>query len=79
MQLRLQLLTSVEGFSFATGHADFPTDHPEGMLDLVMTELAGLEDRVRIELFSRSDRDREISDVCTDIIEELTSPLKPSP
>ena len=31
----------IEGFSFATGHADFPTDHPEGMLDLVMTELDG--------------------------------------
>jgi len=74
-----KLLTAVEGFSFATGHADFPTDHPEGMLDLVMTELAGLEDRVRIELFSRGDRDREISEVCSEILDELTSPVNPSP
>jgi len=74
-----KLLTSIEGFSFATGHADFPPDHPEGMLDLVMTELAGLEDRVRIELFSRGDRDREISEVCGEILDELTSPVKPSP
>ena len=72
-----KLLTTIEGFSFATGHADFPTDHPEGMLDLVMTELAGLEDRVRIELFSRGDRDREISDVCGEILDELSSPVKP--
>jgi hypothetical protein len=72
-----KLLTTIEGFSFATGHADFPVDHPEGMLDLVMTELAGLEDRVRIELFSRGDRDREISDVVGEILDELSSPLKP--
>jgi len=67
-----KLLTSIEGFSFATGHADFPVDHPEGMLDLVMTELAGLEDRVRIELFSKSDRDREISEVCNELMDELS-------
>jgi hypothetical protein len=67
-----KLLTSIEGFSFATGHADFPVDHPEGMLDLVMTELAGLEDRVRIELFSKTDRDREISEVCNELMDELT-------
>ncbi|HVE40140.1 MAG TPA: hypothetical protein VNM14_09650 [Planctomycetota bacterium] len=66
-----KLLTSIEGFSYATGHADFPADHPEGMLDLVMTELAGLEDRVRIELFSKADRDREISDVCNELMDEL--------
>jgi hypothetical protein len=66
-----KLLTSIEGFSYATGHADFPVDHPEGMLDLVMTELAGLEDRVRIELFSKNDRDREISEVCNELMDEL--------
>jgi hypothetical protein len=66
-----KLLTAIEGFSFATGHADFPVDHPEGMLDLVMTELAGLEDRVRIELFSKSERDREISEVCNELLDEL--------
>lgn len=72
-----KLLTSIEGFSFSTGHADFPTDHPEGLLDLVMTELAGLEDRVRIELFSKADRDREISDVCMELMDELSGPMKP--
>jgi hypothetical protein len=66
-----KLLTAIEGFSFATGHADFPQEHPEGMLDLVMTELAGLEDRVRIELFSKADRDREISEVCNELMDEL--------
>jgi hypothetical protein len=72
-----KLLTTVEGFSFATGHADCPQDHPEGMMDLVMTELAGLEDRIRIELFSKSDRDREISDVCAELLDEMSTPLKP--
>ena len=71
-----KLLTNIEGFSFATGHADFPPDHPEGMLDLVMTELAGLEERVRIELFSRGDRDREISEVVGELIDELSGPLR---
>jgi len=37
----------------------------------VMTELAGLEDRVRIELFSKTDRDREISEVCNELMDEL--------
>jgi hypothetical protein len=69
-------MTSIEGFSYATGHADFPTDHPEGMLDLVMTELAGLEDRVRIELFSKADRDREIFEICNELMDEMSSPLK---
>jgi hypothetical protein len=71
-----KLLTSIEGFSYATGHADFPADHPEGMLDLVMTELAGLEDRVRIELFSKGDRDREIFEVCNELMDELSGPGK---
>jgi hypothetical protein len=66
-----KLQTSIEGFSFATGHADFPVDHPEGMLDLVMTELAGLEERVRIELFSKGERDREIFEVCNELLDEL--------
>jgi hypothetical protein len=72
-----KLLTAIEGFSFATGHADCPPDHPEGMMDLVMTELAGLEDRVRIELFSKADRDREITDVVNELMEEMSSPLNP--
>jgi len=45
-------------------------------MDLVMTELAGLEDRIRIELFSKSDRDREISDVVAELLDEMSSPLK---
>jgi hypothetical protein len=71
-----KLITSIEGFSYATGHADFPPDHPEGMLDLVMTELAGLEDRVRIELFSKSHRDREIFEVCEELLDEISGPTK---
>ncbi len=71
-----KLLTSIEGFSFATSHSDFPTGHPEGTLDLVMTELAGIEDRIRIELFSKGDRDREIADVCEELLNELSTPIK---
>jgi len=71
-----KLLTAVEGFSFSTSHADYPTGHPEGTLDLVMTELAGLEDRIRIELFSKGDRDREIADVCEELLNELSTPIK---
>ncbi len=70
-----KLLTSVPGFSFATGHADCPPGHPESVLDQVLTELAGLENRVRVELFSKSDRDREIFDVCAELLDEL--PGKP--
>jgi hypothetical protein len=72
-----KLLTSIPGFSFATGHADCPPDHPESVLDQVMTELAALEDRVRIELFSKSDRDREIFEICNELMDELPGPGKP--
>lgn len=69
-----RLLTSVPGFSFATGHADCPADRPEVVMDQVMTELAALEDRVRIELFGKSERDREIFEVCSELLDELTGP-----
>jgi hypothetical protein len=69
-----KLLTSVPGFSFTTGHADFPADRPESLLDQVMTELAALEARVRIELFSKGDRDREIFEICSELLDELPGP-----
>jgi hypothetical protein len=69
-----KLLTSVPGFSFSTGHADFPADRPESLLDQVMTELASLEARVRIELFSKGDRDREIFEICSELLDELPGP-----
>jgi hypothetical protein len=66
-----KLVTGVPGFSFATAHADCPADRPEAVMDQVMTELAGLEDRVRIELFSKADRDREIFEICSQLLDEL--------
>ncbi len=66
-----RLVTGIPGFSFATGHADCPPDKPESLMDQVMTELAGLEDRVRIELFSKAERDREIFEVCSELLDEL--------
>ncbi len=69
-----KLVTSVPGFSFATGHADCPPDRPESLLDQVMTELAGLGSRVRIELFSKADRDREIFEICSELLDELPGP-----
>jgi hypothetical protein len=41
--------------------------------------LAGLEDRVRIELFSKADRDREIFEICSELLEELPVPGKRFP
>jgi hypothetical protein len=72
-----KLVTAVPGFSFATGHADYAADRPEGLLDQVMTELASLEDRVRIELFSKADRDREIFEICSELLDELPGPGRP--
>ncbi|MBV8881008.1 MAG: hypothetical protein JO332_13645 [Planctomycetaceae bacterium] len=66
-----KLVTGIPGFSFSTGHADCPPEKPETLMDQVMTELAGLEDRVRIELFSKADRDREIFEICSQLLEEL--------
>ena len=66
-----KLTTGVPGFSFATGHADCLSDKPETLMDQVMTELAALEDRVRIELFSKADRDHEIFEICSELLEEL--------
>jgi len=66
-----KLVTGIPGFSFSTGHADCPADKPESLMDQVMTELAVLEDRVRIELFSKSERDREIFEICTELLDEL--------
>jgi hypothetical protein len=72
-----KLVTAVPGFSFATGHADCAADRPEGLMDQVMTELAALEDRVRIELFSKADRDREIFEICSELLDELPGPGRP--
>ena len=69
-----KLLTSVPGFSFAMSHADCPPDHPESVLDQVMTELAALEERVRVELFSKADRDREIFEIVNELMDELPGP-----
>ncbi|HZE96174.1 MAG TPA: hypothetical protein VE981_04035 [Planctomycetota bacterium] len=69
-----KLVTSVPGFSFATGHADFRAEKPESLLDQVMTELATLEDRVRIELFSKTERDREIFEICSELLDQLPGP-----
>jgi hypothetical protein len=71
-----KLVTAVPGFSFSTGHADCSAERPEGLLDQVMTELAALEDRVRIELFSKADRDREIFEICSELLDELPGPGK---
>jgi hypothetical protein len=72
-----KLLTAVPGFSFAMGHADCSADKPEAVLDHVMTELAGLSERVRVELFSKADRDREIFEICNELMDELAGPGKP--
>jgi hypothetical protein len=48
------------------------------MLDQVMTELASLEDRVRIELFGKNERDREIFEICNELLDELSGPIKTS-
>lgn len=77
MLFGFKLITSIPGFSFASGHADCTADHPESVLDQVLTELAGLEARVRIELFSKSNRDREIFEVCSEVIDELSKPGLP--
>jgi hypothetical protein len=66
-----RLVTGIPGFSFSSGHADCPQDKPEALMDQVMTELATLEDRVRIELFSKADRDREIFEICSELLDEL--------
>jgi hypothetical protein len=69
-----KLLTTIPGFSFATNHADCPADKPESLMDQVMTELATLEDRVRIELFTKTERDREIFEICSELLDELPGP-----
>ncbi len=71
-----KLTTSIPGFSFATGHADSVPDHPEGLMDAVRAELSQLEARVRIELFARAERDREIGEVCDELLAELSGPPK---
>jgi hypothetical protein len=43
-------------------------------MDQVMTELATLEDRVRIELFTKTERDREIFEICSELLDELPGP-----
>ena len=35
------------------------------------------DDKTMIELFSKSDRDREISEVCAELLDEMSSPMKP--
>jgi hypothetical protein len=66
-----KLVTSIPGFSFASGHADCPPDRPESVLDQVLTQLDGIETRLRVELFSRADRDREINEICDELLDQL--------
>jgi hypothetical protein len=66
-----RLLTNFAGFSFSASHADYPPDRPEALMDRVLEDLALLETRVHVELFGRADRDREISDVCAELIGEV--------
>jgi hypothetical protein len=67
-----RLATAIPGFSFAAHHADGAAERPEALMEAVLAELALLEARVRIELFARAERDREISEACEEVLAELS-------
>jgi hypothetical protein len=69
-----RLLTNLPGFSVCADHADYPADRPEAVMDKVLADLSLLEARVDVELFARADRDREISELCAELVAELSAP-----
>lgn len=70
--LGFRLVTSLSGFSFAAHHADWDPEQPGALMDRVLREVEELGTRVEVELLSRADRDREISEACAELMAEIT-------
>jgi hypothetical protein len=70
--LAFRLVTSVAGFSFAADHSDYDAEQPGDLMDRVLRDLTELQTRVEVELFSRGERDREISEICSTLIGQTT-------
>jgi hypothetical protein len=70
--LGFRLVSSIPGFGYASDHADVDPDRPEELMDRVLRDVAELETRVDVELFSRAERDQEISEVCSAMMDEAT-------
>ena len=67
-----RLASNIPGFSFCKSHADYPADRPEAVMENVLAELDGLNRRLHLELFAKEERNREIAQVCADLISEVT-------
>ncbi|HXX93863.1 MAG TPA: hypothetical protein VEN81_09530, partial [Planctomycetota bacterium] len=76
--LAFRLVTSIAGFSFSADHADYDPEQPEILVDRVLREVFELETRVGVELFSRGERDQEISEICASLIGESTDTPAPA-
>ena len=70
--LGFRLLTNIPGFSYCGDHADYSVEKPETVLDEVVGDLEFVATRIRVELFSAVNRDREIAEVCNELISEAT-------
>jgi hypothetical protein len=70
-----RLATTVPGFSFADSHADTHPQNPGMLGEQVSAEVRALLGRVHVELFAREARDRELAEVCGDLLTELRGQL----
>ncbi len=70
-----RLTTSIREFSFVDSHADTHPQSPGTLGRELLAEVRSFLARVHVELFARAERDREIGEVCGDLLAELREKL----
>lgn len=66
-----RLLTHVPGFSICAHHGDYEWDRPEANLERVLQFVQNINQAIHAEIFGSQERNREIGEVCDEVLNKF--------